>query len=182
MPKSKFLTAALAATAFIGVSAPASANDWIDELRVGAYDHDSNLAATRHETSRPDINGEVLFKSPDWLSWAFAPRPMIGTNVSTGGGTSIAYAGLAWTFDLTDALFIEGTFGGAIHNGHTSEHEDSDRRNYGCRAMFHESASVGYRFTDSVSLMLTIDHMSNASLCDSNPGLTDAGARLGFKF
>jgi len=138
--KSKFLTAAAAATALVTMAVPASANDWIDELRVGVYDHAT--FGTSHETDNPDINGEVLFKSPDWLSWAFAPRPMIGANINTGGGTSIAYAGLAWTFNLTDAVFVEGTFGGAVHNGETSgvNGPGRDRMNYGCRAMFHESA------------------------------------------
>ncbi|HUD51596.1 acyloxyacyl hydrolase [Parvibaculum sp.] len=185
MPKSKFLAAALAATAFMGVSAPASATDnWIDELRVGVYDHASDAFGSSHETNNPDINAEALFASPDWLSWAGAPRPMIGANLNTGGGTSIAYAGLAWDYYFTDAIFVEGTFGGAIHNGETSGNNgpDRDRMNYGCRAMFHESASLGYNFDGHSSLMLTIDHMSNASLCDENPGLTDIGVRYGFKF
>ncbi|WP_081449527.1 acyloxyacyl hydrolase [Rhodomicrobium vannielii] len=30
--------------------------------------------------------------------------------------------------------------------------------------------------------MATIDHMSNAGLCDTNRGLTNAGVRLGYKF
>lgn len=184
MLKSKLWTAAAAAGALVAMSMPASAgDDWIDEVRLGVYDHNTPAFGTRHETSNPDINAEALFNSPDWLSWAFAPRPIVGANISTGGGTSIGYAGLAWTWDFTPSLFLEGSFGGAIHNGHTSEPTGSrDRNNYGCRVMFHESASLGYRLTSSTSVMLTVDHMSNASLCDSNPGLTDAGVRLGYAF
>lgn len=176
--------AAAAAGVLATAGVPAlAADNLVDEVRVGLYDHNSSLFATRHETSRPDINGEVLFKSPDWLSWAFAPRPAIGANINTGGGTSIAYAGLAWTFDVTPALFVEGSFGGAIHNGETSGPTNGRRRiNYGCRFMFHENASLGYRLDDQSSLMLTIDHMSNASLCSPNPGLTGIGVRYGFKF
>jgi hypothetical protein len=33
-----------------------------------------------------------------------------------------------------------------------------------------------------VSLSAFLEHMSNADLARHNPGLTDAGARLGFKF
>ncbi len=176
---------AAAATAFVATSMPASAtDDWVDELRLGVYDHSTQLFGTRHETSDPDINAEALFKSPDWLSWAAGPRPMIGANINTGGGTSIGYAGLAWDWNFTDALFLEGTFGGAIHDGNTSGSTGAgrDRNNYGCRVMFHETASVGWRFDEHNSLMLTADHMSNASLCSSNPGLTDVGVQYGYKF
>jgi lipid A 3-O-deacylase len=182
--KSKLWMAAAAAGALMATSMPALAGDGaVDEVRLGLYDHNTNLFATRHETSNPDINGEVLFKTPSFLEWAWAPRPIVGANVNTGGGTSIAYAGLAWDYDFTEALFVEGSFGGAIHNGHTSGPTNGrDRINYGCRVMFHESASLGYRLTSSTSVMLTVDHMSNASLCDPNPGLTDAGVRIGYSF
>jgi lipid A 3-O-deacylase len=178
----KLLMAAAAASMLIGVSLPAMADEpWIDEVRLGVYDHDSNLAASRHETSNPDINGQILLKSPDFLSWAGAPRPLIGTNINTGNGTSIAYLALAWDYNFTDALFVEGSFGGAIHNGET-EHETPSKLDLGCRVMFHETASIGWRFDEHNSLMLTADHMSNASLCHANPGLTDIGIQYGYKF
>lgn len=182
---SKRLMILAATAALMMTSLPASAADgWVDEVRLGVYDHASDMFETSHETSDPDINAEMLFASPGWLSWAWAPRPLIGANINTGGGTSIAYAGLAWDYYLTQTLFVEGTFGGAIHNGETSglNNGTRDRTNYGCRGMFHESASVGYSLTEHSSLMLTIDHMSNLSLCDVNPGLTDIGVRYGYKF
>jgi lipid A 3-O-deacylase len=179
--KRKLLLAATAASALIGMSIPATAADWADEIRLGVYDHNSNLFATRHETSSPDINAEMLFKSPAFLSPIWSPRPQLGVNISTGSGTSIAYAGLAWDYNLTDSLFVEASFGGAIHNGET-DHRTANRQDYGCRVMFHENASVGWRFDAQNSLMLTLDHMSNASLCSPNPGLTDIGVRYGFSF
>jgi lipid A 3-O-deacylase len=48
--------------------------------------------------------------------------------------------------------------------------------------MIHESASIGYRLKQNVSFLFTVDHMSNASVCDANPGPTDAGARLAYMF
>lgn len=177
------MTAAACLAAAMSMAATTTQADdkWIDEIRVGVYDHNSNLAASRHETNNPDINAEVLFASPDWLSWAFAPRPQLGANINTGSGTSIAYAGLAWDFTIVSGLFIEGSFGGAVHDGET-RHQTSNKLNLGCRAMFHESASIGWHFDDHSSLMATIDHMSNASLCDANPGLTDVGVRYGYSF
>jgi lipid A 3-O-deacylase len=57
-----------------------------------------------------------------------------------------------------------------------------EENRYGCRANFHENFSLGYRLTESVSVMATIEHMSNLHLCDYNEGLTNAGVRLGFNF
>lgn len=182
MLKSKLILAAAALGAVCAFSLPAMAGDGIiDEARIGVYDHNSNLTATRHETSDPDVNVELLFKSPSWLQWAAKPRINIGANINTGNGTSIAYTGLVWDYNFTDAFFIEGGFGGAIHNGETSK-ETPSKLNLGCRVMFHENASLGYRVTSNSSLMLTIDHMSNASLCSPNPGLTGVGIRYGYTF
>jgi lipid A 3-O-deacylase len=180
--KSKLIWAAVAVSAFSAFVVPAQASDSIvDEARIGLYDHNSDLAATRHETNNPDINVELLFKSPSWLQWMAKPRINIGANINTGNGTSIAYSGLVWDYDFTDSLFIEGGFGGAIHNGETSK-QTASKLNLGCRVMFHENVSLGYRVTPNSSVMLTVDHMSNASLCSPNPGLTDVGVRYGYTF
>ena len=144
-------------------------------------DHDTDLYRDRQETSDPDINLEVRFVSPGFLSWAFSPQPLIGTDINTGGGTSIAYAGLGWNFYLSDAIFIDFTLGGAVHNGETNK-RTADSRNYGCRLNFHESFSLGYSLDEKNSIMLSTDHMSNAGLCDENPGLSNVGIRYAYKF
>ena len=182
MLKNKLIFATVAVSSACAFSLPALAGDGIiDEARIGIYDHNSNLAATRHETNNPDINAELLFKSPAWLQWMAKPRINLGANINTGNGTSIAYTGLVWDYNFTDAFFIEGGFGGAIHNGETSR-QTASKLNMGCRVMFHENISLGYRVTNNSSVMLTVDHMSNASLCSSNPGLTDVGIRHGYTF
>jgi lipid A 3-O-deacylase len=176
------ILAAAAAGALICMNAPAMAGDGpVDEVRLGLYDHNTDLFGTRHETDSPDVNAEVLFKSPSWLAWAYAPRINLGANINTDDGTSIAYTGLTWTYNFAEAWFVEGSFGGAIHNGETDK-QTASKLDLGCRVMFHENASLGYRVTANSSLMLTVDHMSNASLCSSNPGLTDVGVRYGFTF
>ncbi|MCE9648547.1 MAG: acyloxyacyl hydrolase [Parvibaculum sp.] len=182
MFKSKLTLAAAAACALVGLNAPAMAGDGpVDEVRLGIYDHNSSLFASRHETSNPDINAEILFKAPSWLEWMAQPRINLGANINTGNGTSIAYTGLTWDYNFTEAWFIEGSFGGAIHNGETDK-QTASKLDLGCRVMFHENASLGYRVTANSSVMLTVDHMSNASLCSPNPGLTDIGIRYGYTF
>ena len=39
-----------------------------------------------------------------------------------------------------------------------------------------------YRLSQSVSLMGTIEHVSNAGFCERNRGLTNMGLRLGYSF
>lgn len=172
----------IAAMTMLALSAPVRAEDSVvDEVRLGIYDHNSNLAATRHETSDPDVNAEILFNSPSWLQWMAKPRIHLGANINTGNGTSSAYSGLTWDYDFTDALFIEGSFGGAIHNGET-DRQTASKLDLGCRVLFHENVSLGLRIDDHSSVMLTMDHMSSANLCDPNPGLTDVGIRYGYSF
>jgi hypothetical protein len=48
--------------------------------------------------------------------------------------------------------------------------------------LFRESLELGYQLTPNMSISGFLDHMSDANLAPKNAGLTDAGARLGFKF
>jgi len=162
-------------------AATADARPLGEEVRIGILDHDTALFRDRHETSDPDINAEVLFASPDFLGWAFSPRPLIGATINTGGGTSLGYAGLGWNFDLGSNFFIDASLGGAIHNGETHK-STKDSRDYGCRVLFHETLSVGYDLDEHSSLMATAEHMSNAAFCDKNDGLTNIGLRYGYRF
>jgi lipid A 3-O-deacylase len=87
------------------------------EVRVGATAHDP----WSPERGSADFNGELLvgriFTKPD----AWIPRFHLGASINTGGKTSYGYAGFTWTFDLVDSVFIEGSFGGAVHNGSTGD-------------------------------------------------------------
>ncbi|MBX3446993.1 MAG: acyloxyacyl hydrolase [Parvibaculum sp.] len=169
------LALCLGVTAF---SAPASAI--VDEVRVGVFAHDP--FARNGESSHADINAEIVFESPSFMSWAFNPRPRLGGTLSGDGGTSLVYLDLlGWTFDLGGNFFIDAAVGGAVHDGELKGNAPNTRY-FGCRANFHQSASIGYRFTPQLSLMASVEHMSNASLCDQNDGLTNAGVRLGYSF
>jgi lipid A 3-O-deacylase len=82
-------------------------------------------------------------------------------------------------FLLTESLFLEASFGGAVHDGET---DDNNSDSYGCTLNFRESVSLGVALSENLSLMVTVDHMSNGGLCDQNQGLTNAGIRLGYKW
>ena len=165
----------------------------IDEIRLGAMK--PNLEG-RHGgagyTFTPeegvDVNSEVLFVSPwaqpanAFVDFLLRPRPMLGATVSTQGGTSQVYLGAAWSLPLFNILFVEGTFGGAYHDGPLTSQFPDYRAAYGCRFNFHESASVGVVLGGNWRIMATAEHMSNGGLCEPNAGLSSYGARLGYKF
>ena len=58
-----------------------------------------------------------------------------------------------------------------------------DRVNTGCRWDFRESGGFGYQFSEHWDVIANIEHISHASLCTHiNPGLTQIGARIGYRF
>jgi lipid A 3-O-deacylase len=159
-----------------------SAYSFLSEVRLGTFVHD----AMSPESGGVDVNGEILFNKPFSMPGSFwdvlLPRPSIGATISFVGKTSQAYAGLTWTYDITKSIFVEASFGGSVNNGNASVFEIAGHNAMGCNWSFRESGSVGYRITDNWSIMGTVEHMSNAGLCNQNRGLTNYGARIGYSF
>src|SRR5262249_23774443 len=124
----------------------------------------------------------------DFLRWLGAPRLHLGIVANTVGKTDYGYVGLTWSgrpwrplLALPEPLFIAGSLGGAVHDGHLDA-GPSDRKRLGARFLFRESVEVGYQLTQGLSVSLMLDHVSNAGLATHNQGLTNLGARVGFRF
>ena len=100
---------------------------------------------------------------------------------NTAGRTSYVYAGALWTYNFTPRWFVEGFFGGLIHNGHLDDISDN-MNGLGCRWAFHSGGSIGYRLNDRWSVMGTFDHLSNGELCSLNKGINDYGLRAAYSF
>lgn len=160
--------------------AESSLDSIISEMRLGVYYHDDR------KEEGPDVNVEMLFQRPSWqfdntlLQFFLTPRPHIGGTINTRGDTSQAYAGFTWDAYIFGPIFVEGAFGGSINDG--DKNGSLDAVALGCHTLFHESASIGVDVSDNIRLIATIEHSSNASMCDFNAGLTNAGVRLGYKF
>lgn len=153
----------------------------LSELRLGLFAHDP----WSPEGGSADLKGQILLAKPltlrpdlDFL----APRPLLGGAINTNGKTSHIHAGLAWGLDLTPKLFIEGSLGGALHNGRVSRAPRPNQNALGCRAHFREAATIGYRLTPTWSVMASVEHLSNAGLCRANRGLTNFGVMIGYRF
>ena len=155
---------------------------FIAETRLGLLAQDP----WSPEAQTGALHGEVLFARPfqptDPLMRYFTPQPHIGASFNLGSRTSFVFAGLSWNIDLSPRVFIEASFGGALHDGHRGGILREDRAALGCSPLFRESASLGYRFSERLSFMATVEHYGNAGLCTENRGLTNIGARFGYSF
>ena len=175
------LAADLAPTPQIIPIVPHVSQSFVSELRAGAFAHDP---FSPEAGGVADFNGEMLFaKLPIDADarWAFlVPRPHLGGTANFTGKTSHIYAGFTWDYDITSAIFLEASFGGSLNNGSTGLRPDHNA--LGCNGLFRESGSLGYRLDSHWSVMASIEHTSNAGLCNYNRGLTNFGGRVGYTF
>jgi lipid A 3-O-deacylase len=178
-----FITSTVAAVIVAATPQPAAAQPpeelapffIITEIRAGVLA--ANLENGGSEDANVLINGEVLFgklghsyDDPIWDIF-LRPRPHVGFSLNPGeGGTNQVYAGVTWEVRLTNWAFVEASFGG------------NDPNSYGCATLFRESASLGFDVAERTRVLFTVDHMSNAGLCDQNQGLTNVGVRLGYRW
>jgi lipid A 3-O-deacylase len=162
----------------------------IDEVRVGIHAHEVHWSlwpvhVRDWDLSQiSDVSFDVLFTSPDHdiFRWIGSPRPEIGTTLTFTGEESLLHAGLTWQLPVFDTpIFLEGTFGAALHNGYLTN-APAGRRNMGCRINFYERFGIGVNISENATALLTYEHTSNAELCDANDGLSNFGVRVGFKF
>lgn len=154
----------------------------LSEIRVGLLAHDQGPFSSNKEDG-PDVNLEFLFVSPDLLDAIWSPRPHIGFTGNTADDTSQAYLGLTWEWGFWRRAFAEFSLGGAVHDGElTTNIVGRTKKELGCRVLFRESVAIGYKFAGRHSVMVHLDHMSNAGICVQNEGLENVGVRYGYRF
>lgn len=179
----------LAGPALADSGAERANGGFIDEIKLGVEAHDITLGGS-HKENGADINEEILFVSPSFLSIIGAPRPHLGGQINTAGNTDQAYFGLTWGLPLfdailgrSDALTIYGSLGGAYQDGFQNESAiPTNRKALGAPVLFRESVELGYQLGTVAAISVIVDHISNANLASHNAGITNAGARIGFKF
>jgi lipid A 3-O-deacylase len=154
--------------------------EFFSEIRIGALWHDQG-PFSRNKEDGVDINAEILFTSPDILDIIWSPRPHFGLSYNSSGDTSQIYIGLTYEWDFWEDWFAGFSIGGAVHDG-KKRTDELDRKELGCRILFRESITFGYRITKNHSVMAFLDHISNAKLCSTNEGLESLGVRYGYRF
>lgn len=194
------LRAALAAggvlTAGLAAASPAAAGP-VEEFRFGVMAH--NLCVldcdNAYKEAATNLAGELVFSSPEFLSWALEPRPYVMASVNTAGDTSYAAVGLTWAFDLAPAWRFEPGFGYAVHDGDPLDnpYAPADPRRgpfqdttllLGSRDLFRTSLVLTREIGESWGLQLAYEHLSHGQVLGSgrNQGLDELGVRLQYRF
>lgn len=153
------------------------------ELRVVSLSH--NVEPGGDEHGGINLGGSIVLPKADasirGLSSLWIPRVHVGATANLEGNTSFAYAGVTWTVPFAEAYHFSVDFGGAVNNGEPLG-ISGERVAMGCYATFREAASFGRSITETISIAATVEHFSNANLCDRNSGITNFGVMLGYQF
>lgn len=96
-------------------------------------------------------------------AWQYDLRPVIG-GFGTSDGAAYGYAGLNWDIEvLTQELYVIPNFAvGAYHQG--------SGKDLGGALEFRSGIEVAYQFPSKQRLGVALNHLSNASIYDKNPG------------
>lgn len=153
----------------------------VSELKLGVSHHDTPILGS-HLEDGVDIGGEVLFTSPDFLSFAWSPRPHLGVHVNTAGDTSQAYWGLTWSLEPKgDGVWFAFSLGGSVHDGEIDD-DSGEQKSLGTRVLLRESVELGVVFSEHHRFSILFDHVSNAGIGERNQGLDTLGLRYGYRF
>ena len=166
------------------VAQPASYISLFQEVRVGAFAHNPD----HNEHAPVDLSIETLssnlpfadFSNP-YVNWFLSPRIALGAMINTGGKTSYAFGSFNWRIPIYKMFFFEGELGGAANN--SPDWQGPVRIDTGCPVAFRESGGFGLQLTPNWDVIASVEHVSHASFCTKkNPGITDFGVRVGYKF
>lgn len=159
---------------------------FISETRIGVMAG----ASWTDRAGSPSLQGEVLLDKPfhpsDLFLSYFVPRPHFGATLALDGGANFAFAGLTWNVDVGERVFLEASFGGALQDGGGRSAARPQSGGLGCSPVFRETASIGYRLTERLTVTATVERYGDRGLCDQVAGapraVTNVGARIGYAF
>jgi hypothetical protein len=162
-----------AAAVFLGLAAPAHANELFGGLYV--HDVDTPLSIAGIE--------EGLDVQVGWRGGRLGPTPLqpyIFGALNTSGETSYAAVGLSAKFG--ERIYIRPGLGLALHSGSTGDFQRKDRIAFGSRVLFQPELGIGTQINERVSVEGSWVHMSHGTLFSSqNPGIDNFGLRLNIK-
>lgn len=178
------------------VMAAGPANAGISEAYVGVFQHNACVfdCKNANKEGEPNIEFEVNFDSPGFLSWAWSPKPMLMASVNTQGDTSYAGFGLDWSFNITDNWSIDPSFGYVVHDGElenpyppgSPEGNQFAEENVflGSRDLFRTGLGITYHFSSPWMVQGYYEHLSHGQVLGTgrNQGLDEFGIRVGYSF
>jgi len=186
------LIAILAAT----TTANAAVAGPLEEARLGVMAHNICLLDCKNSGKEDgvNINGELVFASPSFLTWAWSPRPYVMGSINTAGETSYGGAGLEWEFPITRGWSFEPGVGYVIHNGELDNPfapGDPQRATFqdenlllGSEDLFRLSLGINRELSNNWGVQFLYEHLSHGQILGDgrNQGLDEVGVRLTYDF
>lgn len=192
MKHAKILAGLLCAGAMTCVAMPAMAQ--VEEMSLGFAKHDVDLGKNTGKEGGYDIQGEVVFASPEFLHWAFKPRPYLNVSINTDGDTNFGGAGLQWKGDFATQMFGEFSFGLVYNDGITSLPADpadpmrielaNTRALLGSEILFMEQIGLGAHMSENWDASVYFQHLSHGKILSdgNNEGLNNIGMKFTYRF
>lgn len=167
----------------------------VDEIRLGVVAHNVCIANcdNANKEDGPNINGEIVFKSPEFLNIIWSPKPYVMGSVNTAGDTSFGGVGLQWDWEFAEGWAIEPGVGYVIHDGElTFPYPQGDPRNdpisattvfFGSRDLFRTSLSLNKDLGEKWGVQLMYEHLSHGQILGEgrNQGLDNIGVRVRYR-
>jgi lipid A 3-O-deacylase len=157
---------------------------YLDEVRVGIFDHDSTFISSSEEEGVA-LNLELRFMEPWDLGRTLELRPTLGATWSLADDTDAYYGGVTLTILPYDPFFIDIFFGVAFPDSDVKPSEREVKKYLGCDALFREGVEAGVTIGNGHRFSAMYSHMSHGEiLCSGgpNPGMDHFGVRYGFSF
>ncbi|MBX3429423.1 MAG: acyloxyacyl hydrolase [Hyphomonadaceae bacterium] len=187
-------SAGIAAFGALMALAPQAQAD-IDEIHVGVMAHNVCVADCKNANKEdgPNIEFQVSFDSPNFLSWAGSPQPYIVASLNTAGDTSFGGVGLEWRWNFAEGWAVEPSVGYIIHNGATENpYPGGSPENVafaehhlllGSEDLFRTSIGLTRDFAGPWEGQLFFEHMSHGQIIGSghNQGIDQIGIRIGYQ-
>ena len=187
--------AGLAAFGAAMALAPA-ASAGVDEVHVGVMAH--NICVTNCKNADkedgPNVEFQLSFDSPSFLSWAGAPQPYVMASVNTAGETSFGGVGLEWRWDFAEGWALEPGVGYVIHNGEVDNPYANGTPEaaafaeehvlLGSEDLFRTSLGLTRDFEGPFEAQVFFSHLSHGQILGSgrNQGMDQFGVRVGYQF
>ena len=177
------------------MSGPAAA-DLVSEVRLGVMQENVCILDCNNANKEPgqSINGDLLFNSPDFLSFIWSPKPYVMGSGNLNGDTSFGGVGLHWSFGFADKWAFEPSFGYVIHDGELeSPFPQGDPRSLaftedhvllGSRDLFRTTLGVHRDFNEIWGMEVMYEHLSHGQVLGNgrNQGLDNVGVRVSYSF
>lgn len=168
----------------------------LDEARFGVTAHNTCIlyCDNSNKEDGPNLNGEIVLNSPDFLDLVWSPRPYAMASVNTAGDTSFAGAGLYWNWDFAGGWSFEPGLGYVVHDGELDfPFPQGDPRNdpvsaetvfLGSRDLFRTSLALNRDLSGPWGVQLLFEHYSHGQILGNgrNQGLDNIGVRVRYAF